>query len=144
MVCLGNICRSPMAQGVMEKIITDKKLHWTVDSCGTNGLHDGESPDRRAIREAWTRGIDISQQRSRRISSDDFIQSDIIFVMDDMNYFTVSKMAPPYQKEKIFLLSNFAYPKEAVIVLDPYYDNRFTECMDIIITSCNAIADKLM
>ena len=64
MVCLGNICRSPMAQGIMEALIREKGLDWVVDSAGTNGFHDGETPDSRAIRESMTRGISIKNQIS--------------------------------------------------------------------------------
>lgn len=106
MVCLGNICRSPLAHGILEKLIIENQLSWTVDSCGTNGLHDGESPDPRSIREAKLHDLDISKQISRRITNDDFIHFDLILVMDQMNYFTVNKLAPPYQKEKFNFLPN--------------------------------------
>ncbi|MBK9378826.1 MAG: low molecular weight phosphotyrosine protein phosphatase [Saprospiraceae bacterium] len=94
MVCLGNICRSPMAQGVLEQKLFERGLSWKVDSAGTNGYHDGESPDPRAIKCAATHGIDISNQISRKITPDDFLDADLICVMDDMNYHTVTKLAP--------------------------------------------------
>jgi protein-tyrosine phosphatase len=142
MVCLGNICRSPLAHGVMEQLIHEYKLDWTVDSCGTNGYHDGESPDPRAIRVALNHGIDISHQISRRVTIDDFIQYDIILIMDQMNYATLTKMAPPYQKEKIQFLTEFAFPGKNLPVPDPYYDNKFEEAFDLIEKSCLAFVQK--
>ena len=142
MVCLGNICRSPLAHGIMEKLIQEYKLDWTVDSCGTNGYHDGESPDPRAIRVALNYGIDISHQISRRVTIDDFIQYDIILIMDQMNYATLTKMAPQYQKEKIQFLTEFAFPGKNLPVPDPYYDNKFEEAFDLIEKSCLAFVQK--
>ena len=142
MVCLGNICRSPLAHGILEKLIIENQLSWTVDSCGTNGLHDGESPDPRSIREAKLHDLDISKQISRRITNDDFIHFDLILVMDQMNYFTVNKLAPPYQKEKIQFLTEFAFPGKNLPVPDPYYDNKFEEAFDLIEKSCLAFVQK--
>lgn len=86
MVCLGNICRSPIAHGIMEAKVKSKGLDWQVDSVGTSGWHDGEQPDRRAISTAKKHGIDISHQRSRRITRQDIQAFDVILTMDMQNY----------------------------------------------------------
>ena len=82
MVCLGNICRSPMAQAIMESLVREKGLDWIIDSAGTNGLHDGESPDVRAIEEIKRRGLKIGQQRSRKIQKSDGEKFDLFLTMD--------------------------------------------------------------
>ncbi|MEY3421046.1 MAG: hypothetical protein RIR48_1335, partial [Bacteroidota bacterium] len=82
MVCLGNICRSPIAQGILEKKISEKNLDWYVDSAGTSGWHDGEPPDARAISAAHRQGTDISTQVSRKITPHDIRHFDLILAMD--------------------------------------------------------------
>ncbi|HRH99599.1 MAG TPA: low molecular weight protein-tyrosine-phosphatase [Saprospiraceae bacterium] len=142
MVCLGNICRSPMAQGVMEDLVRQHKLDWKIDSAGTNGLHDGEQPDPRAIKEMLKHGIDISNQRSRKISPDDFMKNDMICIMDSMNFITVRKMAPPYAQEKVFFLMDFSSFEPGMSVPDPYYDNSFPHSYELIYQACNGIINK--
>lgn len=133
MVCLGNICRSPLAQGVLEKKIKNKGLNWVVDSAGTSGWHDGELPDKRAIKTAQKYGIDISKQISRKINKTDFEDFDLICTMDSSNYQDVLKLASnELQKEKVKLLLNLAYPNKNMAVPDPYYDNRFEEVYQIL------------
>ena len=86
-VCLGNICRSPTAQGVFEAMLAERGLqaHYTVDSAGTGGYHAGEAPDRRAQLAARRRGYDLSAQRARAVCADDFEQFDLILAMDRSN-----------------------------------------------------------
>jgi protein-tyrosine phosphatase len=86
MVCLGNICRSPLAEGVMQHLANKHGLDWRVDSAGTGGWHVGEGPDRRSVRAAQNNGIDISQQICRKFRKSDFDEFDLIFVMDKSNY----------------------------------------------------------
>ncbi len=117
MVCLGNICRSPLAHGVMEQLIHEYKLDWTVDSCGTNGYHDGESPDPRAIRVALNHGIDISHQISRRVTIDDFIQYDIILIMDQMNYARLLKWHHHIKKKKFNFSLNLPFQAKTFLCL---------------------------
>lgn len=85
MICLGNICRSPLAEGIMENKIKEHGLDWTVDSAGTSGWHIGEKPDPRSIETARQNGLDISHQKSRKIRSTDIDEFDRIYVMDDQN-----------------------------------------------------------
>ena len=92
-VCLGNICRSPMAEGLLRHHIQSKGLRIKVDSAGTNGFHNGEAPDRRAQQEMRRHGMDISKQRSRQISQRDFDDFDLILVMDASNFEDVLALA---------------------------------------------------
>ena len=118
MVCLGNICRSPLAHGILESKAPED---WYVDSAGTSGWHDGERPDTRSIMTAKGRGLNIDQQRSRPFLSEDFDRFDIIFAMDSSNCTNIFRLAPDeVSKEKVRLIMNEAYPGENRQVPDPY------------------------
>ncbi|RCH55730.1 low molecular weight phosphotyrosine protein phosphatase [Mucilaginibacter hurinus] len=122
MVCLGNICRSPLAEGVMRQLATQHKLDWTVDSAGTAGWHVGKRPDSRSTNTANSRGVDISQQASRQFTADDFDKFDQILVMDRSNLRDVLAKARNQQdKDKVRLLLDDAE------VPDPYYDDTLFE-----------------
>lgn len=128
MVCLGNICRSPIAQGIMEAKIKAGGLDWEVDSAGTSGWHDGEQPDSRAIKTCRHYGIDISTQVSRKITPTDIHNFDLILVMDSSNYQDVIRLCQTdNQKSKVQLALNFSYPNKNMAVPDPYYNDRFEE-----------------
>src|SRR5690606_34634566 len=104
--CLGNICRSPMAEGVMRHLAAEKSLDWEIDSAGTGGWHIGDAPDNRAIRAAKKHGIDISGLKARKFSWRDFEAFDHIFVMDSTNYsdvITLSESDEERKKVKLFL-----------------------------------------
>lgn len=138
MVCLGNICRSPLAEGIMQHLSDKHHLGWTVDSAGTGGWHVGEAPDRRSIRVAREHGIDISRQVCRKFSQSDFGDFDHIFVMDNYNLQDVLAMAPNDQAEKVKLLLG---DKE---VPDPYYDNnQFEPVFELIEDGCIDIIEEL-
>ena len=133
MVCLGNICRSPMAQGILEKKLSEKKLDWYVDSAGTSGWHDCEAPDFRAIEIARQRGVDISQQKSRKIGRKDIEHFDVILAMDSSNYQEILKLCGnEEQKIKVHLLLNFHHPGRNAAVPDPYYDGKFDTVYDLL------------
>ena len=143
MVCLGNICRSPMAQGVMEKCIEENQLNWSVDSAGTNGYHNGEHPDQRATLEAKKQNIDISKQISRPVKPSDLDEFDLIFAMDSNNYSYLKSMCKyAHQVSKIHLLMEFAFPGRNTAVPDPYYDNSFHNAFQLIHKGCEAVIDK--
>jgi len=126
MVCLGNICRSPLAQGIMEKMIVFNQLDWTVDSAGTSGWHKGEQADRRSIAVAEAHGINISRQRSRQFVKKDFEEFDLILAMDSSNYHNILKLAQTDEdKEKVHLILNYSFPGENRAVPDPYYEGGF-------------------
>ncbi|MEO5910118.1 MAG: low molecular weight protein-tyrosine-phosphatase [Pelobium sp.] len=139
MVCLGNICRSPLAQGIMQQQVTAKDLDWEVDSAGTAGYHIGKSPDHRSIAVAKKHGIDISSQRARQFKIADFESFDHIYVMDEQNYEDVMMMASTDQeKAKVRLF----IPERNVI--DPYYDNSlFEPVFQTITTQCAKLLTDL-
>ena len=136
-VCMGNICRSPMARAVLEKLLLQARLEKAVrvDSAGTHASAAGERPDPRAVAALLRRGYDIGRQRSRRVVVQDFEQFDVILAMDADNLGTLQKMCPPQHLGKIQLLLQYAVqttasdigdtPHAALVteVPDPYYGN---------------------
>ncbi|MGB0271905.1 MAG: low molecular weight protein-tyrosine-phosphatase [Schleiferiaceae bacterium] len=118
MVCLGNICRSPLAHGILESKAPED---WYIDSAGTSGWHEGERPDTRSIITAKGRGLNIDQQRSRPFLAEDFERFDVIFAMDSSNYTNITRLAPDEaSKAKVRLIMNEAFPGENRQVPDPY------------------------
>jgi protein-tyrosine phosphatase len=145
MVCLGNICRSPLAHGIMENKISNLNLDWHVDSAGTGDWHIGESPDRRAIVEAKRNGIDISNQRARQITIADFENFDLILTMDVSNYNNVLDLAPDeISKGKVAMIMNFLDPDSNSSVPDPYYDGRFSNVFQLLDQATDAVLKKLL
>ncbi len=133
MVCLGNICRSPMAHGILEKRVSDLQLDWEVDSAGTSAYHRGEAPDRRAIQVCEQNEIDITQQRSRQLTQQDIQDYDIIVTMDTNNYNNTLKLVSQGdQKTKVKMLLNYSFPNENRAVPDPYYSGGFDFVYDLI------------
>jgi protein-tyrosine phosphatase len=127
MVCLGNICRSPLAHGIMQSKIEALDLPWYVDSAGTGDWHVGQQPDQRAISEARKNGLDITNQRARHFTVKDFALFDFILTMDTQNYNDVGRLAPnDTAKQKVHMIMNFVSPSKNIPVPDPYYDNRFS------------------
>ncbi len=139
MVCLGNICRSPLAEGIIQHLIVEKGLDWQVDSAGTGGYHIGRKPDVRSIKVAKEHGIDISGQAARKFSISDFDNFDHIVVMDQQNYKDVVALAKTAEhKNKITLLI------ADEIVPDPYYDDSlFKPVFELIETNCVKLFEKL-
>ncbi len=144
MVCLGNICRSPMAHGVLQSEIDKRKLNWEVDSAGTSAFHRGDAPDRRAIETAMIHSIDISDQRSRLLVSQDLKEYDVIVTMDTNNYNNTLKMAENAdEKSKVKLLLNYSHPGENRAVPDPYYSGGFDYVYALIQEAVVAMVDSL-
>ena len=145
MVCLGNICRSPMAHGIMEKKIREQKLDWEVDSAGTSGWHDGQRPDARAVKLSKVKGVDISDQISRKIRYEDIDNYDLILVMDASNYQHVMELsAQAGTKANIQLIMNFRYPNRNMAVPDPYYDDKFEEAFDLLDDAMDYVIKSLL
>ena len=143
MVCLGNICRSPLAEGIMRSKLSEDFI---VDSAGTGGWHAGELPDKRSIATAKNRGLDITNQRARQFKRSDFDTFDHIFVMDNSNYKDVLALAPNEEaKSKVKLILNEIFPNENVDVPDPYYGGQdgFENVFDMLDQACEEIARKL-
>jgi len=139
MVCLGNICRSPIAHGVMQKLVNDHGLNWKVESAGTASYHIGSQPDRRSIAVAKQHGIDISQQKARAFEKLDLETFDHIYVMDRQNYDDVISLAGNAdQMSKVELL----IPER--IFPDPYYDDSlFQPVFEMITTQCEELLTRL-
>jgi len=144
MVCLGNICRSPLAEGIMKQKATENGLEWTVDSAGTGGWHAGELPDRRSIAMARKKGVDISDQRARQFQSVDFERFDKIFVMDTQNMSDVLRLASSEaHRGKVELMLDQIHPGLHRSVPDSYYDdNGFEEVFDMLDQACSAFVRK--
>ena len=122
-VCTGNICRSPTAEGVMRKLVTERGYgeRIVIDSAGTHGYHEGEPPDPRSIEAALQRGIDLSQQRARRIREGDFSNFDLILAMDRGHARILSRAAPRHGEARIAMFLDYAPHLGASDVPDPYY-----------------------
>ncbi len=146
MVCLGNICRSPVAEGVLRHVANKKGLKIIVDSAGTANYHVGESPDKRSIANAKKNGVDISMLRGRQFNVLDFDEFDYIFTMDESNLKNVLALAKTEEhKQKVDLLLNTAYPNKNLPVPDPYYgtEKDFDKVFELVHKACDELTEKL-
>ncbi|TYA57366.1 low molecular weight phosphotyrosine protein phosphatase [Formosa maritima] len=145
MVCLGNICRSPLAEGILKsKLPSDS---FTIDSAGTGDYHIGSSPDNRSIKVAKKYGLDISNQRGRQFSNTDFETFDVIYVMDSSNYENVIRLARNEKDiEKVKMILNEIYPDQDYDVPDPYTSGiqGFESTYKMLDEACTEIAKKLL
>tara|TARA_B100002052_G_scaffold88663_1_gene81545 strand:+ start:9174 stop:9623 length:450 start_codon:yes stop_codon:yes gene_type:complete len=144
MVCLGNICRSPLAQGILENRTTNSNI--TVDSAGTAGYHTGSPPDKRAIEIAEKHNIELRHQRARQFSIADFEKFDIIYAMDKNNYaHLIALTKNQEERKKIRMILNETSPGLYKSVPDPYYGgkNGFEEVYNMLDKACNKIADQI-
>lgn len=144
MVCLGNICRSPLAEGIMKQKALESGLSWTIDSAGTGHWHAGEMPDHRSVATARRYGIDITGQRARQIQARDFESFDKIFVMDTQNLRDVLRLASnEAHRNRVELILEQTYPGENRSVPDPYYDDDgFEEVFRMLDAACEAFISK--
>lgn len=143
MVCLGNICRSPLAEGILQSKVGASVF---VDSAGTSGFHQGELPDSRSIQVAKKHGLDITKQRSRKFTRKDFAEFDLIYAMDISNYQDIVSLAyTEKDKEKVKMILNESYPNQNRNVPDPYYggDMGFENVYTMLDEACEVIASKL-
>jgi protein-tyrosine phosphatase len=145
MVCLGNICRSPLAEGILQDKAFKAGLNWSVESAGTNSYHTGDCPHHLSQKVAKLNGIDISRQRARRFVPEDFERYDKIYalagdVMNDIGYIAKNK----FDGEKIDLLMNELYPGRNLDVPDPYYGSEagYHEVYKMLDKVCDKIIEK--
>jgi len=145
MVCLGNICRSPLAEGILQHKAREAGLIWRVDSAGTNGYHVGQAPHRLSQKVALLNGIDISGQKARQFTTADLLQFDIVYAMagdviDEMKWITGNK----YDPGKCDLLLNELYPGRNKDVPDPWYgaEPGYHEVYAMIDKACDKIIEK--
>lgn len=144
MVCLGNICRSPLAEGILKSKVDAGAIF--VDSAGTGGWHVGELPDVRSMEVARKNQIDISDQRCRKFSVQDFIDFDLIYVMDSSNLRDVLNLAESQNEiDKVKLILNEIHPGMDSEVPDPYYggNNGFDQVFELLDAACEVIAKKI-
>lgn len=144
-VCMGNVCRSPMAEGVFRHLIRQAGLDEVVkvDSAGTHAFHAGEEPDKRARATAVKRGYDLGEKRARRVDDRDFEDFDLILAMDWDNLSLLQQMAPKKAHHKLQLLMRFASEHESATIPDPYYGNQqgFEQTMDFIEDACSGLLE---
>jgi protein-tyrosine phosphatase len=144
MVCLGNICRSPMAEGILKHKAEELGIDIIVDSAGTSNFHEGEQPDPRAMAEMAANGIDISDQRSRPFTAEDFDRFDHILVMDTSNRTNVVNMArTETDKQKVRLILDHGNAVKGHSVPDPYYDDGFGRVYELLDYACGVFLEKL-
>lgn len=148
MICLGNICRSPMAEGVLKHYLQNLNIDHLhhVDSCGFEPCHLGEKPHYKAINVAQKHGVDISNQRQRLFKVEDFDVFDKIFVMDNGNYNSVRSFARSMEDmQKVDFLYNIVKPKQNIIVPDPWGGTEadFEHSFEMIDQACKILANNL-
>jgi protein-tyrosine phosphatase len=144
-VCMGNICRSPMAEGVFRKLVRDAGLQDVVQiaSAGTHAYHVGEPPDVRAQQAARKRGYELTELRARQVTQEDFHEYDLILAMDWENLALLQQQCPRSQKHKLHLLMRYAGEFEAATVPDPYYGGAegFNTVLDYVEDACQGLLD---
>lgn len=144
MVCLGNICRSPLAEGILNSKINSDEIF--VDSVGTGAYHIGNLPDERSIEVAKKYGIDITNQRARKFTVEDFDAFDFIYVMDESNYQNILMLARNKEDEnKVQFILNETHPNKNLSVPDPYYGGKqgFENVYAMLNEACDSIVKKL-
>jgi len=144
MVCLGNICRSPLAQGILESKVNKSKVR--IDSAGTAAYHVGNSPDERSIEVAKKYGVHFNDQRARKFVIEDFDEFSLIYAMDESNYQNILKLARNKADEnKVKMILNEVYPGKNLNVPDPYYGGNqgFENVYKMLDKACEVIADSL-
>ena len=146
MVCLGNICRSPLADGLMRQKSKEQNLGLEIDSAGTSAFHIGEGPDRRMTQTAKKHNLDISYLKARQFVSSDFDEFDLIFAMDLSNKENILKLARNKEDtKKVRLMLNETFPGENMEVPDPYYggDEGFEHVYHLLNNACESVIDKI-
>jgi protein-tyrosine phosphatase len=147
LVCMGNICRSPTAQGVLRQALKINNLgdKVEVDSAGTHGYHVGEAPDSRTQRAAALRGYNLSQMRARKVAGQDLNYFDLILAMDKTNLDNLRRMATPEQQEKIKLFMSYAQNFDDEEVPDPYYGlgHGFDLVLDMVEDAADGLTEAL-
>ena len=141
MVCLGNICRSPLAEGILQSKLDAN--FFSVDSAGTAAYHIGELPDLRSIAVAKKHGVDISNQRARKFDVKDFIEFDIIYAMDKENYQNICSLAKNNTElQKVKMILDEVKPSQNLSVPDPYYggDDGFQNVYQLLDEACEKIS----
>ncbi|MDH0614677.1 MULTISPECIES: low molecular weight phosphotyrosine protein phosphatase [unclassified Agrobacterium] len=145
-VCMGNICRSPLAEGVLRHLADDTVIsdQLTIDSAGTGGWHAGDAPDPRSIAMARQHGIDISRQRARQVTRADFDTFDLILAMDENNLAKLLQASPEGHRHKIHLFMDYAAGRRENVP-DPYYgaEDGFLKVYNMLLAGCRSLLEKM-
>ena len=147
MVCLGNICRSPLAEGILQHKANEAGLKWTIESAGTGSWHCGEPPHPLSQKIARLKGIDISNQRCRQFVKKDMLLYDKIYVMDENNFDDVKTMSEElWNENKVDFLLNALYPGRKMNVPDPWYgkEKNYHEVFELLERACDAIIENTL
>ncbi|MEL6941639.1 MAG: low molecular weight protein-tyrosine-phosphatase [Bacteroidota bacterium] len=141
MVCLGNICRSPLAEGILKQKVAERQLNWEVDSAGTGAWHVGELPDPRSISTARKHSLDITDQRARQFQAKDLKEYDLILAMDVSNYRNILQLDQEnLYKNKVKMIMNYLHPQGNISVPDPYWDdNGFEQVYEMLDKACEQL-----
>ncbi len=146
-VCMGNICRSPTAEGVFRKLLVDEapELDVEIDSAGTHAYHTGEQPDLRAQHAAMQRGFDLSAIRARKVKNSDFERFDFVLAMDSGNYELLNARCPSAESHRLRMFLEFAPGLRRRDVPDPYYggSNGFEQVLDIVEQAARGLLDHI-
>ena len=146
-VCMGNICRSPTAEGVVRELLRREApdLRLDLDSAGTHSYHIGHPPDARSVAAARNRGIDLSGLRARKVSDDDFSRFDLVLAMDRDNLEEMEAFCAPELRSRLRLFMSYAVDTEIDEVPDPYYggDNGFEQVLDLIEAAGRGLIEAL-
>jgi protein-tyrosine phosphatase len=146
-VCMGNICRSPTAEGVFRKVLAERapELDVQIDSAGTHGYHTGAPPDPRACRAAQRRGVDLKPLRARQVTARDFEHFELVIAMDEQNREFLVEACPPEYRSRIRLLLDFAPHLERREVPDPYYGGStgFEHVLDLVEEAATGLLEHL-
>jgi protein-tyrosine phosphatase len=147
-VCMGNICRSPTAEGVFRHVVKERNLQDVVkiDSAGTHAYHIGESPDSRSQATAKSRGVDLSAQRARKVEAIDFERFDYVIAMDRSNYENLKDLATIEQQEKLYLFMDFTSAWDNAEVPDPYYGggDGFKNVFDMVQSASEGLLETIV
>ncbi len=147
-VCMGNICRSPTAEGVFRHVVKANNLQDVIkiDSAGTHAYHIGESPDSRSQATAKSRGVDLSAQRARKAESNDFERFDYVIAMDRSNYENLKVLATPEQQKRLHLFMDFTSDWDNSEVPDPYYGagDGFTTVFNMVQSASEGLLERIV
>ena len=146
--CMGNICRSPGAEGVLRQVLSTQAPHLQIelDSAGTHDYHVGDAPDARAVQAARRRGIDLSQLRARQVQAQDFERFDLVIAMDEQNLDHLQRLAPPQLRNRLALMMDYAPALGTRNVPDPYYGpaQGFEEVLDLLQAASEGLLADLL
>jgi len=145
-VCMGNICRSPTAEGSFKSIVSKKELSdfFEIDSAGTHAYHIGNPPDKRSQHTARKYGVDLSNQRARQVHESDFYYYDYIIAMDTDNIEILRSICPADSQSQVKLLLNYLPDSSFQSVPDPYFEGKFDEVFEMVYEACTFFLENIV